>query len=163
VTFFAAKALYLTYTLVIPMFIHPPMVVIGFFVGVHLMSGLIFSLVFQLAHTVEGNQFPQPSPDTGHMEHEWSIHEVETTANFAPANQLVTWFCGGLNFQIEHHLAPRVCHIHYPDLSRIVRETCEESGIRYTSYPTVRSAIAMHYRFLKRLGASGRQATEAVA
>lgn len=151
-SFFAAKGLYFGYTVGLPLLFHPPLVVLGFFIFVHLVSGLIFSLVFQLAHTVEGNSFPKPHPETGFIEAEWSIHEVETTANFATGNRFVTWFCGALNFQIEHHLFSRICHIHYPNLSQIVRETCEEFQIRYTCYATVRSAVFMHYRFLKKLG-----------
>lgn len=158
-SFFAAKGLYFGYTFVIPLFFHPFLVVLAFFIFVHLVSGFIFSLVFQLAHTVEGNSFPKPHPDTGFMEAEWSIHEVETTADFATGNRFVTWFCGALNFQIEHHLFSRICHIHYPKLSRIVRDACEEFQVKYTSYPTVTSAIIMHYRFLKKLGKPVRPST----
>lgn len=162
-SFFTAKGLYFGYTVAIPLFFHPPLVVLPFFIFVHLISGLIFSLVFQLAHAVEGTSFPKPDPETGIMEAEWSIHEVETTANFATDNRFVTWFCGALNFQIEHHLFSRICHIHYPNLSRIVRETCEEFQIRYTCYPTVRSAIVMHYRFLKKLGKPAGHGPPAIA
>lgn len=151
-TFFAAKALYLGYTVAVPLYFHPLPVVVAGFVSVHLITGLLLSVVFQLAHTVGDNRFPTPDPETGNMEDEWSVHEVVTTANFAPDNRLVTWFCGGLNYQIEHHLMPRICHIHYPQLSRLVRQTCEEFGLNYTSYPTVGTAVAMHYRFLKQLG-----------
>lgn len=149
--FFAAKILYFGYMVFFPLLFHPPLVVLAFFIFVNLVSGFIFSLVFQLAHAVEGTSFPRPHPETGRMDAEWSIHEVETTANFATGSRFVTWFCGALNFQIEHHLLSRVCHIHYPDLSRIVRETCEEFQVRYTCYPTLRSAIVMHFQFLKKL------------
>jgi linoleoyl-CoA desaturase len=108
--------------------------------------------VFQLAHTVEHNAFPAPDADTGMMAQEWAIHEVETTANFAPTNLLARWCLGGLNFQIEHHLFPTISHVHYPAISAIVQKTCAEFALPYVSYPTVRSAIAVHYRFLKTLG-----------
>jgi linoleoyl-CoA desaturase len=77
---------------------------------------------------------------------------VETTADFAPKSRLAAWYCGGLNFQIEHHLFPRVCHIHYPAISKIVARTCGEFGISYVSYPTLRAAVVAHLRFLKKLG-----------
>lgn len=151
-SFFSAKGLYVGYALVLPLFIHDLLVVLAFFIFIHLVSGLIFSLVFQLAHTVEDNSFPGADPKTGVMEAEWSIHEVETTADFATKNRFVAWVCGGLNFQIEHHLLPKVCHVHYPALSRFVRQTCGEFKVQYTCYPTLRSALMMHFRFLKKLG-----------
>ncbi len=151
-SFFSAKGLYFGYAIVLPLLIHDLMVTLFFFIFVHLVAGLIFSVVFQLAHTVDDNAFPAADPRTGFIESEWSIHEVETTANFATQNRFLSWVCGGLNFQIEHHLLPRVCHIHYPALSHFVRETCGEFQIRYTCYATVRSALMMHFRFLKKLG-----------
>ncbi len=88
----------------------------------------------------------------GTIENEWAIHQVETTANFAPRNKLAAWYLGGLNFQIEHHLFSNICHIHYPEISKIVVSVCQEFGVSYVSYPTVRSALLGHYRFLKQLG-----------
>jgi linoleoyl-CoA desaturase len=82
----------------------------------------------------------------------WAEHEVATTADFATQNPVVTWYLGGLNFQIEHHLFPRICHIHYPAISSIVAATCHEFALPYVCYPTVRSAVAAHYRFLKTMG-----------
>ena len=86
------------------------------------------------------------------MPQAWARHEVETTANFAPHNPWATWYLGGLNFQIEHHLFANICHRHYPAISTIVAETCHEFAIPYVSYPTVRVALAGHYRFLKTMG-----------
>ncbi|RMF61523.1 MAG: acyl-CoA desaturase [Calditrichaeota bacterium] len=150
--FFLTKIFYFGYMLVLPMFFYPVLQVLGLFLVVHLVLGLTMAIVFQLAHVVEDNAFPRPNPETGEIENEWAIHEVETTANFAPKNKLVSWYCGGLNFQIEHHLFPRICHIHYPAISQIVEQTCREFGITYVSYPTVREAVATHLRFLKKLG-----------
>lgn len=152
VLFFLTKAFYLGYALVLPSFLHPISHVLITFVGVHFVLSLTLLTVFQLAHTVEGNTFPEPEVGTGVIDNEWAIHQVETTANFAGTNKLATWCIGGLNFQIEHHLFPKVCHVHYPAISAIVEETCREFSVDYTSYPTVRSAIAGHYRFLKALG-----------
>jgi len=150
--FFLTKIFYFFYMLVLPMFFHPLVHVIGLFLLVHVVLGFTMAIVFQLAHVMESNTFPRPHPQTGEIDNEWAIHEVETTANFAPKSKLAAWYCGGLNFQIEHHLFPRICHIHYPDISRIVARTCREFGISYVSYPTVRAAIVAHFRFLKTLG-----------
>jgi linoleoyl-CoA desaturase len=83
---------------------------------------------------------------------EWAIHEIRTTANFAPGNKIVSWFVGGLNFQVEHHLFPRVSHVHYAALSKIVKEHCDQFGIPYHSYPKMRQAVASHIRVMKALG-----------
>lgn len=117
----------------------------------HLTAGVTLGVIFQLAHVVEGPAFPKPDED-GNMEHNWIIHEMHTTANFAADNKLLSWYIGGLNYQIEHHLFPQVCSIHYPAISRIVRKTAEEYGVPYHYNPTLRAAIASHHRMLRRLG-----------
>lgn len=117
-------------------------------------TGLVIAVVFQLAHVVEDTHFPQPNPETMKIEEEWALHQVRTTANFATHNKLVNWFVGGLNFQVEHHLFPRISHIHYPAISKLVRETCREFNIRYIEYPTMLDALIAHIRHLRNLGAA---------
>jgi linoleoyl-CoA desaturase len=80
------------------------------------------------------------------------IHQIQTTANFATRSRLVTWFCGGLNFQIEHHLFPKMSHIHYPEVSKIVKATCQEYGIKYIEFPRVTAAMRSHWKLLYDLG-----------
>lgn len=123
----------------------------GFFVAQFAM-GMTLALVFQLAHVVEGADFKAIGSDPVRIENEWAIHQVLTTANFASRNRIVTWMVGGLNYQIEHHLFPRISHVHYPALSRIVRETCQRFGLPYNYFPTTRMAIASHYRFMRDMG-----------
>jgi linoleoyl-CoA desaturase len=108
-------------------------------------------MIFQLPHCVERAAFPLPAPGTGRMESHWAKHQVQTTVNYAPRNRLLSWFVGGLNFQIEHHLFPRICHIHYPALAPLVKQTCQEFGIDYQANETFRSAIAAHYSWLRKL------------
>lgn len=149
---FLGKGLYLGYMIALPLFFHPFLHVAIAFVGMHIVQGVTLSLVFQLAHAMEENTFPVPDSETQAIENEWAIHEVETTANFAPNNKLATLYLGGLNFQIEHHLFPKVCHVHYPAIGRIVKETCAEFSVPYHSYPTITSAVAAHFRFLRAMG-----------
>ncbi|HYG69174.1 MAG TPA: fatty acid desaturase, partial [Anaeromyxobacteraceae bacterium] len=104
-----------------------------------------------LAHSVEGPEFPVPD-ENGVMEHAWAVHEMETTSNFGRHNRLLCWYVGGLNFQIEHHLFPKVCSIHYPEISDIVREVAAKHGIVYNQHETFREAVASHYRMLVKLG-----------
>ncbi len=148
----AAKAIYFGYMIVVPSHFHPFTHVVVAFVGIHVLQGLTLSLVFQLAHAMEENSFPNPNGEPRAIEKEWAVHEVEATANFAIGNRLATWYLGGLNHQIEHHLFPRVCHIHYPAISKIVRATCEELSVSYVNYPTISSAVISHYRYLRALG-----------
>ena len=144
-----SKVVYYSYMIAIPLLFHPLLYVVIAFVGIHLIQGATLSLVFQLAHALEENSFPNPSTDSREVEKEWAVHEVETTANFATGNRLATWYLGGLNFQIEHHLFPKVCHVHYPAISKIVRRTCEESSVPYVDYRSITAAVASHYRFLR--------------
>jgi len=127
--------------------------VIGFLIFTSF-AGLVLSLVFQLAHTVEHTAFPMPDEVTGKMENEWAIHQIKTTANFATNNRLISWLVGGLNFQIEHHLFPKISHIHYPQISKIIRQACREYGIEYIEYHKMRYAVALHVAFLKQMGRS---------
>jgi linoleoyl-CoA desaturase len=121
---------------------------------VMLAVGLIMGVVFQLAHINGDAAFPEPVGSPKHIENEWAVHQVETTANFAPKNWLLNFYIGGLNHQIEHHLLPHICHMNYPRLAPVVRATCEEFGVRYTSYATWREAFAAHLRELRLLGRS---------
>jgi linoleoyl-CoA desaturase len=126
------------------------MVLIGFFI-MHLIAGGIMSVVFQMAHIAEGVE--QPTLNTeGNIENEWAIHELETTANFAKDNRVLGWFIGGLNFQIEHHLFPNICHVHYRNISPIVERTAKDFGLNYNSKPTFLKAIISHTKMLKVLG-----------
>jgi linoleoyl-CoA desaturase len=110
--------------------------------------GFVISIVFQLAHIVEKVSQPEILTAT---EEEWIVHEVATTANFAMDNKVLSWFVGGLNFQIEHHLFPRVSHIHYPALSEKVQSVCRNYGVRYHKYFTFWSAVVSHYRTMAKL------------
>jgi linoleoyl-CoA desaturase len=114
--------------------------------------GLSISVVFQLAHIVEGTHFPQPGLQK--IEQEWAIHQVSTTANFATDNKLISWMLGGLNFQVEHHLFPKVSHIHYPHINLLVKETCMEFGIKYMEYASIGKAFQSHLMHIKKLGLS---------
>lgn len=125
-------------------------VILGFLI-MHLTAGVIMSLIFQMAHVVEGPVQSLPD-DQRSMNHSLIRHQLESTADFSRKNKLITWFVGGLNFQVEHHLFPRVCHVHYPAISKIVEETTREFNIPYYRYENFRDAFRSHFRVLKRLG-----------
>jgi linoleoyl-CoA desaturase len=139
------------------LFVALPIMMVGFkawiigFLPFGLFAGFVLSIVFQLAHTVEDTSFPHANVETNRIEDEWAIHQLKTTANFANNNRLITWWVGGLNFQIEHHLFPRISHVHYPAISKIIRKACQDFNIPYIEYPKMRLAVASHFHHLKNL------------
>ena len=147
------KALYYGWSIVVPLLVVPVawwQFLIGYAV-MHLTTGLILGTVFQLAHLVEGVEFPVPD-ENGLVAEDWVAHQLATTSNFANGNRLLTWYLGGLNHQIEHHLFPRMCSVHYPSIRSIVHDIALRRGLRYRHHPGLLAAIASHYRFLKRMG-----------
>lgn len=150
---FFFKALYYTLFIVIPLVVMDItwwQFLIGF-LAMHLAEGLVLGLVFQLAHTVEGPEYPE-SDEEGTMEASWAVHQMQTTANFSRESPIAAFLCGGLNFQIEHHLFTNICHIHYPAISKIVKRVALEHGVPYHENTTFFDALGSHYRTLKRFG-----------
>jgi linoleoyl-CoA desaturase len=153
VIFWATKLSYFTFYIILPIMVwgFVPWLV-GFFV-LNAVMGLILSLVFQLAHVVENTEFEHVALDaTKHMETAWAEFQMRTTANFAMGNKVISWFVGGLNYQIEHHLFPRISHVHYPAISKIVMEKAKEFNLPYNKYDTMSEAVASHFRVMKQLG-----------
>lgn len=151
ISFWGFKALHAV------IFIAVPIYMVGFtpwligFIVYGMFAGFVLSIVFQLAHTVEHTHFPMANTETGKMEDEWAIHQLKTTANFATRNKLISWLVGGLNFQVEHHLFPRISHVHYPAISRIIKKACQEFNIPYIEFPKMRLAVASHVSHLRNL------------
>lgn len=121
-----------------------------FYFAMHFTSGVFISVIFQLAHVVSETDFPLPEL-SGKMDNNWAIHQLHTTANFGKKNLPLSWFVGGLNFQIEHHLFPNICHVHYRKLSEIVRDTAKEFDLPYYQN-SLFGAISSHAKHLNKLG-----------
>jgi linoleoyl-CoA desaturase len=151
----AGKAVFTTWALLIPALVFRSAWIVPLFLLGAFTLGVVLSTVFQLAHTVPDAEFHAARPGEQRMPSAFAEHQVRATVDFAPSNRLLGWYIGGLNFQIEHHLFPDVCHVHYPALAGIVEATCRESGIPHRTAPTLRAAIADHYRFLRALGRPG--------
>jgi len=155
VVFITGKAIFFTMAFVVPILLHPVWAVLVTYAIAAFVSGIVLSIVFQLAHCVEEADFPMPevaADGSKRMANGWAVHEVETTVNFSRKNRVLGWFVGGLNFQIEHHLFPKICHVHYPEISKIVEEVCKEFGVRYAAHGTFFSALMSHYRWLRFMG-----------
>jgi linoleoyl-CoA desaturase len=144
----AGKAIFVTWAFVVPALFHPWWVVLLFYAATSMVLGQVLSVVFQLAHCVEEAEFPSVE----RLASPWAVHQVQTTVDFAPNNRILTWYAGGLNFQIEHHLFPHICHIHYPRIAKIVRATCAEFGVRYACHASLFAAVSSHWRWLRRMG-----------
>jgi linoleoyl-CoA desaturase len=123
---------------------------VGFMV-MTMFAGFVLSIVFQLAHTVEHTDFPVVD-DENRLPDEFAAHQIKTTANFATKNKLISWLVGGLNFQIEHHLFPNICHVHYDKIAKIVKQTTAEFNLPYISQKTWYGALREHTIMLKNLG-----------
>ena len=150
VTVVAGKTLFAVLMFVLPALYLPIGTVLIYFVMVSFTLGWTMAVVFQLAHCVEKAAFTSPPADSGRMKNEWAVHQIETTVDFSRRNRLLTWYLGGLNFQVEHHLFPKICHLHYPALSHIVERHCSRFGVRYSEHRTIFDAVRSHYRFLRR-------------
>lgn len=153
ITVILTKLLYYTYTIVLPL-IFLPIGIGQFFIGLlamHFTSGIILGIVFQLAHVVEETEHAEPDSD-GKMDNAWAIHQMRTTSDFGRTNKLLTWYVGGLNFQVEHHLFSNICSIHYPALSKILEQTAKDHNVPYHFHKTFREAVRSHINVLKNLG-----------
>lgn len=147
------KILYIGYTFVLPLLLTSLLwwqVLIGIVI-MHYLAGFILAIIFQPAHVIEGTEFPLPD-NTKTLETNWAVHQLLTTTNFGNNSKWFSWYVGGLNFQIEHHLFPNICHVHYRKIASIVKSTASEFGLPYKTSPTFFSALAAHARLLKRLG-----------
>lgn len=147
------KIAYYIIALIIPIIFSPVAwwLTLIFFVAMQFVVGFILGIVFQPAHVMPALEYPMPDND-GNMENNWAVHQLLTTTDFAPKAKLLSWYVGGLNFQVEHHLFPNICHIHYKKLSAIVKKTAGEFNIPYHVQPTYFAALLNHARMLKKLG-----------
>jgi linoleoyl-CoA desaturase len=160
----ATKVIYIAYIFVVPMVLLDVawwQVVLGI-VLMHYVAGFILAIIFQPAHVIDGTEYPLPSEE-GKMDTTWAIHQLYTTTNFANKNRILSWYVGGLNYQVEHHLFPNICHVHYRNLSPIVEKTAREFGLPYKAEPTFFGAIRGHARLLKQLGKRPVQEQQTVA
>ncbi|MFD0862965.1 fatty acid desaturase family protein [Sungkyunkwania multivorans] len=147
------KLLYYSYALILPLIMVPlaPWMIILAFISMHFVTGLLISIIFQVAHIMPSTEFPLPDKD-GIVEGDWFAHQLATTTNFAPKSKFFSWLIGGLNYQIEHHLLPNICHIHYKRISGIVADTAKEYGMPYHTKRTFAAAIMAHIGVLRKLG-----------
>jgi len=153
ITLILSKMIYAIVTIVLPLLLSPFSwwVTISGFLLMHAIAGLALACIFQPAHVVPTSDFPMPD-DSGNIHADWAVSQLYNTANFAPGAKLFSWYVGGLNYQVEHHLFPNICHVHYRKISKIVSETAKEYNLPYHSYKTFYGALKAHTKLLYRLG-----------
>ncbi|HAD11480.1 MAG TPA: acyl-CoA desaturase [Saprospirales bacterium] len=146
------KIFYLSLFLGLPIMAGIPLwEVLAGFLLMHFICGVILTVIFQLAHTVEETTHPLPN-EMGNIENEWAIHQLHTTVNFSRNNRFLTWYLGGLNYQVEHHLFPKICHVHYPQIANIVERTAAEFNTPYLVHKTFGHALRSHFAMLQKFG-----------
>jgi linoleoyl-CoA desaturase len=151
------KTFFVSWAIVVPLLVYPWWAVAAAYAAITMSMSVVMATTFQLAHCVEEASFATPDELAGGG-HVWAVHEVETTVDFCPRNKLLTWALGGLNYQIEHHLFPRLPHTLYPTIAPIVQRRCAQHGVRYTVQPSLRLALRSHVRHLRQLGRAGLRA-----
>jgi linoleoyl-CoA desaturase len=147
------KIFYISYIFVIPVLVTSLLwwqIILGVLL-MHYIAGFILAIIFQPAHVIEGTEYPMPDEDNM-LENNWAVHQLHTTTNFGNKSRWFSWYVGGLNFQIEHHLFPNICHVHYRKISDIVRSTATEYGLPYKTAETFVAALYGHMKLLKQLG-----------
>lgn len=140
--------------LALPAWVLGPWLALAGFLVFHMVGGLVLAVVFQLAHVVEGPEVFVPD-EADQLPHRWAALQLRTTADFCEGNPVVSFIVGGLDYQVEHHLFPAICHVHYPRIAPIVRQVAEAHGLPYHRHPTFLGAVASHTRQLRALGRAG--------
>ncbi len=149
----ASKFVYYAIFLVLPIWLLPVpwyQTLLGFLL-MHFVAGLILGTIFQTAHVVPSSVYPLPD-EKGNLDNNWAIHQLLTTANFAPGSRLLFWLVGGLNHQIEHHLFPYISHVHYRRIAPLVQALAIKHNLPYYQQGRFLHAVRNHYRMLKSLG-----------
>ncbi len=147
--FWAGKVIFVTKSIVLPIVLLGWLKGLIGFIIMEYVTGLVISVVFQLAHVQSKSQFFVPDPITGNVNEEWAVEQVKSSADFSTRNRLITWLLGGLNFQTIHHLFPKISHVHYKSIQGIVIEKCDKFGLEYNHYDTIVGAIKDHFSYLK--------------
>lgn len=149
------KALYYSYALVLPLIMLPQpfWLIILAFLSMHFITGFSISIIFQTAHVMPTTEFEKPD-EQGIISNDWAVHQLVTTSNYAPRSKVFSWLIGGLNYQVEHHLFPTICHVHYKNISKIVARTAKEFDLPYLVNSTFMGALRSHIIMLRKLGRS---------
>ena len=118
--------LYALVWVVLPMFFFAPLHVLGFHALRYALMGYGMFIAFAPAHYPPEALYVHPGDKT----QDYLLGQIMTTVNFR-TGFLGRLFCAGVDYQIEHHLFPIVPHVHYPEMSKVVKEFCDRYGYPY--------------------------------
>ena len=85
---------------------------------------------------------------------EWFVMQLKTTLNIT-CPEWLDWFHGGLQFQIEHHLWPRLPRHELRYASKLVQEFCLENGVRYHAPTWIKAQVEL-YESMKKVALEAR-------
>ncbi|HTL32974.1 MAG TPA: fatty acid desaturase [Kofleriaceae bacterium] len=111
--------------LLIPSLIWGPLVAFGVYSGIWALVGVMLALVFAPAHI--------GLPIVVEPHHDWQ-HQLETTRNLE-LPRVISFFFIGLDYQIEHHLFPKIPHQRLGKAAAITARWCKRTGMPYQSVP----------------------------
>lgn len=148
------KVLHAAWALVIPMIWYPWWAVLAFYLAGSWLVGFMLANIFQLAHCVDRSEFF--GPEARRRGGDFERHQLRVCVNVQSPTPLVRssmrWLMGGLDYQIEHHLAPKLPHTVYPLIAPRLAAACAADGLKYRTHPSLHSAIGSHARWLRTMG-----------
>ncbi len=148
------KTLHLTWAVLIPLWFHSWWVVLTVYVSVSWTVGLLLATTFQLAHCTPLVEFP--SDDEPRRGAAFVQHQLRTTADIGRNGTAVTrpahCLMGGLDYQVEHHLAPRLPHTAYALVAPRLAEACADGPEPVRRHRTLVGAIRAHGSWLREMG-----------
>jgi linoleoyl-CoA desaturase len=149
------KLLHIGWAIALPLAYHRWWIVLTFYLAISWTVGLLLATMFQLAHCAQLAEFP--AIDTARRGPDFIAHQLRTTVDVHCRTKLgaraLHWLMGGLDYQIEHHLAPRLPHTVYPLVAKRLRRACTECHLTLHSHATPWQAVRSHARWLKAMGA----------
>jgi linoleoyl-CoA desaturase len=148
--FILGKVFYITYMIILPIFVlgFSPLFILSAFLVTHFIVGLACSFILQIVHPIESAQFPTSKTEFKHF----IYHVFATTADYSTESPFAIWFFGGLNLHVIHHIRPGICHVHFPELTKIIRSTAKEYNVEYRENKRMTQAIIRHWSCLKKMG-----------
>jgi len=154
--FWVGKLLFVMWQIVLPLYLN---VSVQHMLLCHIVAEMVGSyylaISFQANHVAEEVEF-QTVTD-GKVNEDWAEMQARTTQDYGHGSWPTFLLTGGLNYQVVHHLLPGVSQLHYMAIQPIVKQTCEEYGVKYNHRPTFMSAVASHLNHLWSLGCPPKQ------
>ncbi|MEO8698472.1 MAG: acyl-CoA desaturase [Kofleriaceae bacterium] len=111
--------------LVLPSLIWGPLVTLAVYAAIWGIVGVLLALVFAPAHI--------GLPIMEQQNHDW-LHQVETTRNLE-LPRFISYFFIGLDYQVEHHIFPKIPHQNLPCAAAITAAWCKRHQVPYLSVP----------------------------